>query len=93
MTVFKLGSREYNKWIYQNKGVPADHVEGVLLDSVLVDCKRGVAAMFETFQNSNSSVYTVYFAHYTDFDALDTVYNMWDTFAGAALFDAEGGAA
>lgn len=93
MTVFKLGSREYNKWIYQNKGVPADHVEGVLLDSVLVDCKRGQAALFETALNEWSSAYLVYFAPFTDPDALETVNNMWDTFAGAPLFDAEGGAA
>ena len=93
MTVFKMGSCEYCKWIHQNKGEPADHVEGALLDSVLVDCRRGRAALFETYQNTNSSVFTVYFAPYTDYDALDTLDDMWDAFSGAALFDAEGGVA
>lgn len=49
--------------------------------------------MFETALNTWSSAYTVYFAPYNDPDALAMVNNMWDTFAGAALFDAEGGAA
>lgn len=93
MTVFKLGSREYEKWIHQNNAGVLDLVEGCLLDSVLVDCKRGVAAMFETALNTWSSAYLVYFAPYNDPDALATVNNMWDTFAGAALFDAEGGVA
>lgn len=86
MTVFKLGSVEYEKWLHQNCGEVSDIVEGCLIDSVLVDCKRGVAAMFETYQNSNSSVYTVYFARYDSEDE-KTVYNMWDTFAGAAIFE------
>lgn len=41
MTVFKLGSREYEKWIHQNNAGVLDLVECCLIDSVLVDCKRG----------------------------------------------------
>ena len=93
MTVFKLGSREYEKWIYQNNAEVLDLVEGCLIDSVLVDCRRGCAAMFETALNECSSAFLVYFAPYNDPDALATVNNMWDTFSGAALFDAEGGVA
>ena len=93
MTVFKLGSCEYSKWIHQNNAKVLDLVEGCLIDSVLVDCKRGCAAMFETALNEWSSAFLVYFAPYNDLDALETVNNMWNTFSGAPLFDAEGGVA
>lgn len=86
MTVFKLNALQYEKWIHQNNASVEDIVEGCLLDSVLVQCSGGVAAIFETYQNSNSSVFTVYFGRYGSEDE-QTVCNMWDTFAGAAIVE------
>lgn len=86
MTAFKLNPFQYEKWIHQNKAFVTDIVDGCLLDSVFVQCSGGVAAIFETYQNSNSSVFTVYFARYGSEDE-NTIYNMWDTFAGAAIVE------
>lgn len=87
MTVFRLNPSQYEKWVYQNCGDVADFIEGTLLDSVLIDCKRGRAAIFETALNEWSSAYIVYFAPYKDPDALENVNSMWDTFAGCELFE------
>ena len=86
MTAFKLNPFQYEKWIHQNKAFVTDIVEGCLLDSVLVQCSGGVAAMFETALNDWSSCFTVYFARYGS-EGENTVYNMWDTFAGAAIVE------
>lgn len=86
MTVFKLGGRDFEKWAAQNKAFTTDFLDGNLLDSMFVQCSGGVAAIFETYQNSNSSVFTVYFGRYGSEDE-QTVCNMWDTFAGAAIVE------
>ena len=50
-----------DKLLHQNNGEVIDIVEGSLLDDLLIATKRGYIAMMETHQNSNSSVYTMYF--------------------------------
>ena len=61
MTQFKyLGSIE--KWIHQNKGEIIGAIEGVLIDTLLISTKRGLALAAETYQNPNSSIYTITFA-------------------------------
>ena len=87
MTKFRLNPCQYDKWVKQNDADVSDIVEGTLLDSVLLDCKRGVAAVFETHVNCWTSTFTVYFAPYDDADAVETVNNLWDAFAGAALVE------
>ena len=90
---YKFGAMRYEKWLKQNDGEVIDILEGCLLDSLMVNTKRGVALLMETYVNSNSSNYTLYFAANKDRDAMDTLFEMWDTFAGAALVDVSGGVA
>ena len=88
MTTFKFGrGMRYAKFMHQIKGEIIDVVEGYLLDSLLVAGKRGYYFMKETYQNSNSSVFTVYFAAYKDVDGVNTLFNMWDTFAGVDVVE------
>ena len=93
MTIFKMSPDNYEKWIYQNNADVSDFVEGTLLDSVLVDCKRGRAALFETAVNCWTSTFTVYYAAYTDPAGVAALELLWDNFAGAALVYVSGGAA
>ena len=90
---YKFGAMRYEKWMQQNDGEVIDIVEGCLLDSLMVNTRRGVALLMETYINSNSSNYTLYFAAKNDRNAIDTLFDMWDAFAGAAIVDVSGGVA
>ena len=62
MTSYILGSViDWEKWINQNSAVCIDCAEGCLLDSVVYDCKNGIAFFFEHYLNSNSSGYEMLF--------------------------------
>ena len=53
------------KWLHQNKAeFIGDFVEGVLLDNFVVATTRGIAAVYETYLNSNSSYYRIEFEPY-----------------------------
>lgn len=49
------GGRDYEKWKTQNHGIVIDYREGCLQDYELVDCKGGVAVVFEHAVNTNKS--------------------------------------
>ena len=59
------------KWMHQNQaGTTGDFVEGCLLDNFIVQCKHGVAALYEHYCNCWSSCYEVHFAR-TESEARD----------------------
>lgn len=94
MTIFKFGrGMSLAKFLHQLGRVDRDYYivdicEGVLLDSLLIEGPRGVYFIKDTYLNSNSSTYTVYFGRRGSEDE-NTINNMWDTFAGADLFSPE----
>lgn len=71
MTIIKTGRGfNFEKWFHQNKGeYGGDFVEGVLLDSFTVVTKRGVAAFYDTFVNTNESCYTIKFGSFKSGEA------------------------
>lgn len=61
MKKFLLNDPE--KWMHQNQAeTTGDFVEGCLLDNFIVQCKHGVAALYEHYCNCWSSCYEVHFA-------------------------------
>ena len=88
MKEYKLGDNmRIDKFIYQAGGEVVDMVEEPLLDSLLVAGRRGYFFCKVTFLNSCSSSYTVYFADYRDVDAVNTLLNMWETFAACEVVE------
>lgn len=81
--IYRFGAVTLEKWLAQNDAVIADVLEGCLLDSLLCYTRRGVALIMETYLNSNSSGYTLYFAADQDARAVKTVETMWADFADA----------
>lgn len=61
---FTINPRYLEKWIHQNAGEIDEIVEGCLLDSLLIACKRGYAALYEKYVNAYESTYEVYFQPY-----------------------------
>lgn len=62
MTTFTLNPLNMEKWLHQNAAEhTGDYVEGCLLDNFVVSTKRGFAAIYEKYQNPNSSVYYIEF--------------------------------
>lgn len=61
-----------NKLLHQTGGEIIDCIEGCLLDDLLIATRRGYLAIMETYQNANSSIYTMYF----DKD-IETIYNVF----------------
>lgn len=60
ITKIRLSSTELEKWLHQNHAVcVGDYVEGCLLDNFVVMTKRGHAAIYEQYLNSNSSGYYI----------------------------------
>ena len=81
MTTFTLQPRGLAKWLYQNRAeYTGDFVEGCLLDNFVVSTKRGFAAVYEKYQNANSSVYRVEFEPGT----AQNVFHAWYEFEEAA---------
>ena len=62
-----------DKLMHQNKAEYIDCIEGCLLDNLLISTKRGYIALMETYQNSNSSIYTLNFS--TD---SNEIYHLWE---------------
>lgn len=77
MTTFVL-RMDLQKWLHQNGADDGclEFVEGCLLDNMIVQTKRGYAAIYESYQNSNSSVYRIEFQ---PGDAPD-VWDRWENF-------------
>ena len=59
-------SKTLKKWLKQNDAEIIETVEGVLLDSYLVSCKNGMAAVYEHYATPNSSNYYVEFSRGTE---------------------------
>lgn len=65
MTRFYVGSTQLNKWMHQNKAsYTGMFVEGCLLDSFVLETRRGYAFVYEHYLNANSSDYYVEFVPY-----------------------------
>lgn len=65
MTQFYLNAGALGRWMHQNKAqYTGAYVEGVLVDSFIVETKRGTAALYEHCLNPNSSDYYVEFVDY-----------------------------
>lgn len=77
MIKFKLGSTDLEKWLHQNRAEVIEAEEGCLLDDLLVITKRGAAAILETYQNPNSSIYTVIFSRNPE-EATNEYYNIME---------------
>ena len=85
MVSYKFGENmNIDKFLHQSRGVVVDLLEGTLQDSFLVSGKRGYYFLKDTFVNTWSSVYIVFFAAYKNVDDVNTLFNMWDDFAGGA---------
>lgn len=64
---------DVDKWIKQNAGTVIDIVDGVLIDNLLIETKRGYAALIERPTTEWTSAYTLYFS--TDDAAYDYFYD------------------
>lgn len=58
-TEFRL--YDFEKWIAQNEGIITNCIEGNLLDNYIVECKNGIAFIFEKCVNTWTSCNYVYF--------------------------------
>lgn len=75
-----LGSTKLEKWLHQNDAeYTGDFVDGVLLDNFVVMTKRGFAAVYEKYLNSNSSCYEIHFETGT----AQNMFNEWYEFESA----------
>lgn len=75
MTQLKLKNpADLDKWISQNNGIIEFEFPGSLLDNYLISCKRGVAAVWETYRNSNASDFMILFAPYTEKEYADKIH-------------------
>lgn len=54
-----LRSMSIDTWIKQNKGEIIDIIEGCLLDTYLIECKRGYAIAREHYLNNCSSTHKI----------------------------------
>jgi len=65
MTSFYLNPLHFEKWMHQNRAsYTGMFVEGCLLDSFVLETRRGYAFIYEHYLNANSSDYMVIFVPY-----------------------------
>lgn len=60
------------KLIHQNHGEVLDVIEGVLLDNLFIETKRGYMLLLETYENTWTSLYTIVFS--TNCDDLEAIW-------------------
>ena len=85
MTEYKFGENmTIEKFLHQISGDVVDLLEGTLQDSFFVSGKRGYYFLKDTFVNTWSSAYIVFFAAYKNMDDVNELFKMWDDFAGGA---------
>lgn len=76
VTRFRIEPQNLEKWLHQNKAdYLGDYFDGVLLDNFTVMTKKGYAAIYENFVNTNQSDYLVEFA---SFKNSDRIFNKWN---------------
>ena len=73
MKIYEYRGKDIDKLIRQNDGEVIDCIEGCLLDDMLVECKRGLMAILETYINSNMSGYRIYFSK-----DRDEIWKLWE---------------
>lgn len=73
MRIYEYRGKDIDKLIKQNDGEVIDCIEGCLLDDMLVECKRGLMAILETYINPNMSGYRIYFSN-----DRDEVWKLWE---------------
>ena len=71
------------QWIAQNDAFTLDCIEGCLLDNFFVACRRGIAFIFEEYQNANSSAYVCYFFRHNEVGSSEykTAADRWEAIA------------
>jgi len=87
MTEFYIAPADLEKWIYQNDAsYTGMFVEGCLLDSFVLECRRGFAFVYEHFLNTWSSNYRVVFIPYRigKRPEFDRAFAEWFEFASKA---------
>jgi len=86
----KLYVQDYVKFEFQNRSNKKEECSiewicsGVLLDNVLMYCKRGIALIAEHPINTNSSNYMVTFAPYSNENEIKKI---WDMFESMVEYD------
>ena len=70
---YKLRSWNLETIIKQNAAIVEDCIEGCLLDDLYLITKRGYMLLLETYQNANSSIYTLVFS--TDETEIADIWN------------------
>lgn len=84
MTRFYLNASALGRWIHQNKAqYTGAYIEGVLVDSFVVETKRGVAAIYEHGLNEWTSNYYVEFTDYKNGfknGEVDKIWSDWYAF-------------
>lgn len=84
MTRLTISPSFLEKWMRQNEAeYTGDFFDGALIDSFVVFCKRGVAAIYEHYINSWESDYRVEF----ETGRAKTVWENWNRFAEASKHD------
>lgn len=72
-----MDQKQLDKWVHQNRGEYIECVEGCLLDNYVIDCKRGIAFVFEEYLNSWSSTYHVYWVKRGEYLTMSEL-SLWD---------------
>lgn len=84
MTRFYLNAGSLSRWMHQNKAqYTGAYVEGVLVDSFVVETKRGVAAIYEHALNEWTSNYCIEFTDYKNGfknGEVDKIWSDWYAF-------------
>lgn len=81
MTRFYLNAGALGRWMHQNKAqYTGAYVEGVLVDSFVVETKRGVAAIYEHYLNEWTSNYCVEFTPYKSGAEVNELWKEWNEF-------------
>lgn len=82
-TVFRV--EDAAKWEHQNEAEYIDFVEGVLLDSYVLACKRGYCFVYARSANAGWSSWHEYkFAPYKDEQAVKELWDEWLDFEESA---------
>lgn len=78
MTRFYLNAGALGRWMHQNKALyTGAYIEGVLVDSFVVETKRGIAAFYEHPLNERTSNYYVEFTDYNNGFTNDEINKIW----------------
>lgn len=86
VSTFRISPEKLAKWMHQNKAqYTGDVVVGSLLDSFMLVCKNGYAAVYERYVNPNMSTYEIQFER----GNAQTVWDNWRTFESSASAEAE----